>query len=223
MSVIAVVIGNENLRSILTIQLQQQGHQVRQTASMAMAQQEINRLLPDMVIVDYDLADGSGIELCQWLQIHSNTLILMLSTRLTETEIVTSLEFADDYLKKPFGMKEFLARVATLLRRSRTNVLPSEMAYGDLQVDLVRRRVSCEQKAIDLTPQEFSLLYVLLQSHGQPVSRIELLRRAWDENMGSSRTVDTHILSLRKKLPQPDAIVTVRQFGYQLNIPPLIN
>ena len=218
MSVIAVVIGNPNLRSILTTQLQQQGHQVRQTASMAMAQQEITRLLPDIVIVDYDLADGSGTELCQWLQIHSNTLILMLSTRLTEAEIVTGLEFADDYLKKPFGMREFLARVATLLRRSRTNVLPSEIVHGDLQVDLVRRRVYCYQKAIDLTPQEFSLLYVLLQSHGQPVSRMELLHRAWDENMGNSRTVDTHILSLRKKLPQPDSIVTVRQFGYQLNI-----
>ncbi len=186
-----------------------------------MACPEISRLLPDMVIVDFDLADGSGTELCQWLRIHSNTLILMLSTRLTETEIVTSLEFADDYLKKPFGMKEFLARVAALLRRSRTNILPAEILHGDLRVDLVRRRVYCQQRAIDLTPQEFSLLYVLLQSHGQPVSRTELLHRAWDDNMGNSRTVDNHVLSLRKKLPQPDAIVTVRQFGYQLNIPQL--
>jgi two-component system, OmpR family, response regulator len=221
MSVIAVVVGNPNLRSILTSQLQQQGHQVRQTAGMEMAFLEIERLQPDMVIVDYDLASGSGLELCQWLRLHSNTLVLMLSTRLTETEIVSGLEVADDYLKKPFGMKEFLARVSTLLRRSRTNVLPAEIVHGDLRVDLVRRRVYCQQKAIDLTPQEFSLLYVLLQSHDQPVSRMELLHRAWDENMGSSRTVDTHILSLRKKLPQPDSIITVRQFGYQLNIPQL--
>jgi DNA-binding response OmpR family regulator len=221
MSIIAVVIGNPNLRSILAEQLQQQGHQVRQTAGMDTACQEISKLLPDLAIVDYDLADGSGTELCRWLRLHSNTLILMLSTRLTETEIITALEFADDYLKKPFGMKEFLARVAALLRRSRTNVLPSEIVHGDLRVDLVRGRVYCCNQAIDLTPQEFSLLYVLLQSNGQPVSREELLHRAWDENMGSSRTVDTHILSLRKKLQQPDWIVTVRHFGYQLTVPQL--
>lgn len=221
MSVIAVVIGNPNLRSILTSQLQQQGHQVRQTAGTDLACQEIGRLLPDIAIVDYDLANGTGIELCQWLRVHHNPLILMLSTRLTETEIVTGLESADDYLKKPFGMKEFLARVAALLRRSHTNMLPAELLHGDLRVDLVRRRVYCQQQAIDLTPQEFSLLYVLLQSHGQPVSRMELLHRAWDENMGNSRTVDTHVLSLRKKLPQPDSILTVHKVGYQLNIPKL--
>jgi two-component system, OmpR family, response regulator len=82
----------------------------------------------------------------------------------------------------------------------------------------VRRRVYFDQESIDLTPQEFSLLYVLLQSPDEPLDRPELLRRAWDEHMGGSRTVDTHILALRKKLKDPDIIQTIRQMGYQIHL-----
>jgi two-component system, OmpR family, response regulator len=169
-------------------------------------------------VVDYDLADGNGLELCEWIQIHTDALILMVSTRLEESDISASLAVADDYLKKPFGMKEFLARVSAILRRSSSRRLPSEIVRGDLRIDMVRRRVFFAQKSIDLTPQEFSLLYVLLQSPDEPIERSELLRRAWDEHMGGSRTVDTHILSLRKKLQDPDIIQTIRQMGYQIHI-----
>jgi two-component system, OmpR family, response regulator len=218
MSAIAVVVGNQNLRSVLVAQLQQQGYRVQHTASMAATKTHLADFHPELVVVDYDLADGNGLELCEWIQIHTDALILMISTRLEESDISASLAIADDYLKKPFGMKEFLARIAALLRRSTSRRLPSEIVRGNLRIDLVRRRVYFAQESIDLTPQEFSLLYVLLQSPDEPIERAELLRRAWDEHMGGSRTVDTHILSLRKKLKDPDIIQTIRQMGYQIHL-----
>jgi two-component system, OmpR family, response regulator len=218
MSAIAVVVGNQNLRSVLVAQLQQQGYRVQHTASMEAAKTHLADFHPELVVVDYDLASGTGLELCEWVQIHTDALILMISTRLEESEISAALAIADDYLKKPFGMKEFLARVAALLRRSTSRRLPSEIVRGDLTIDLVRRRVYFAQESIDLTPQEFSLLYVLLQSPDTPIERTELLRRAWDDHMGGSRTVDTHILSLRKKLKDPDIIQTIRQMGYQIHL-----
>jgi two-component system, OmpR family, response regulator len=218
MSAIAVVVGNQNLRSVLVAQLQQQGYRVQHTASMVAAKAHLLEFQPEMVVVDYDLSDGNGLELCEWIQIHTNALILMISTRLEESDIEASLAVADDYLKKPFGMKEFLARVAAILRRSSSRRLPSEIVRGSLRIDMVRRRVYFDKESIDLTPQEFSLLYVLLQSPDEPIDRAELLRRAWDEHMGGSRTVDTHILALRKKLKDPDIIQTIRQMGYQIHL-----
>jgi two-component system, OmpR family, response regulator len=218
MSAIAVVVGNQNLRSVLVAQLQQQGYRVQHTASMLAAKAHLLEFQPEIVVVDYDLSDGNGLELCEWIQIHTNALILMISTRLEESAIEASLAVADDYLKKPFGMKEFLARVAAILRRATSRRLPSEIVRGSLRIDMVRRRVYFDQESIDLTPQEFSLLYVLLQSPDEPIDRPELLRRAWDEHMGGSRTVDTHILALRKKLKDPDIIQTIRQMGYQIHL-----
>ena len=119
-------------------------------------------------------------------------------------------------------MQEFLARVEALLRRNRTPVAPAYLDYGILQIDLVQRRVCFQGEYIDLTPQEFSLLYVLTQAGGLPLSRSELLRRAWPDAIDNPRTIDTHVLSLRKKVEtdprQPSLIQTVRNVGYRFNI-----
>ena len=151
----------------------------------------------------------------------------MLSARIRDIDLVTALQAGvDDYLKKPFGMPEFLARVAALLRRTRgLTTIPTEMTYGHLRIDLVRRCLYLSDKSqpqpletrIDLSPQEFSLLYVLAQANGRPVHRSELLKRAWDIDIDNPRTVDSHVLSLRKKLGHPDPIETVRKVGYRLN------
>jgi two-component system OmpR family response regulator len=177
---------------------------------------------PTLAILDSDLPDGDGIEFCSWLQQQRQSLILMLSARDTEADIVRGLKAgADDYLTKPFGMQEFLARVEALLRRLRAISAPASLDYGDLKIDLVQRRVRYQKEFIDLTPQEFSLLYVLAQTGGTPLSRAELLRRAWPEAIDNPRTIDTHILSLRKKIErdprQPSLIQTVRNVGYRLN------
>lgn len=147
----------------------------------------------------------------------------MLSARDAEADVVAGLRSgADDYLRKPFGMQELMARVEALSRRAKTVAPPAYLDYGPLKVDLVHRRVRFYGQLIDLTPQEFSLLYVLAQVAGSPLSRADLLQRAWPDEIDNPRTVDTHVLSLRKKVEldpqQPSLIQTVRNVGYRLNL-----
>lgn len=220
---IEIVEGNPHLRSLLSWHLQQVSYRVHQAASVYQAREVFLTRHPALVILDAELADGDGLEFCRWLQGQQQPLILMLSARNTEADIVAGLKAgADDYLTKPFGMQEFLARVEALVRRNRTPVAPAYLDYGTLQIDLVQRRVCFQGEYIDLTPQEFSLLYVLAQAGGVPLSRSELLRRAWPDAIDNPRTIDTHVLSLRKKVEidprQPSLIQTVRNVGYRFNI-----
>lgn len=216
---IHIVEGNHNLRSLLAWHLHQAGYQVEQSPTLAQAYQVCAQQLPELAIIDSDLPDGEGIEFVQWLYPKGNSLILMLSARIRDIDLVTALEAGvDDYLKKPFGMPEFLARVAALLRRTRMVAnIPTDLTCGELRIDLVRRCVYLRNRSIDLSPQEFSLIYVLAQANGRPVHRSELLKRAWDIEIDNPRTVDSHVLSLRKKLGHPDPIETVRKVGYRLN------
>lgn len=218
---IQIVEGNPHLRSLLGWHLQQGGYWVNQSADLHQAKEVFLSRQPNLVILDSELPDGDGLEFCRWLQ-QQQALILMLSARNTETDIVAGLRAgADDYLTKPFGMQEFLARVEALIRRTRTVAAPAYLDYGDLKIDLVQRRVRLKNELIDLTPQEFSLLYVLAQASGAPLSRSELLRKAWPDEIDNHRTVDTHVLSLRKKIEvdprQPSLIQTVRNVGYRFN------
>lgn len=220
---IQIVEGNPHLRSLLGWHLQQEGHTVHQAADIHQAREIFQSRQPALVVLDSELPGGDGLEFCRWLQQHQQALILMLSARNSEADIVEGLKAgADDYLTKPFGMQEFLARVEALIRRNRPAIAPIHLDYGDLKIDLVQRRVHFHGELIDLTPQEFSLLYVLAQVGGTPLSRSELLRRAWPDAIDNPRTVDTHILSLRKKIEtdprQPSLIQTVRNVGYRFNI-----
>jgi DNA-binding response OmpR family regulator len=219
---IQIVEGNPHLRSLLGWHLQQTGYSVHQSADLHQARDVFYQRHPDVVILDSEMPDGDGIEFCRWLQ-KQQVFILMLSARTTEADIVAGLQAgADDYLRKPFGMQEFLARVDALARRRRSISAPASLDYGDLKIDLVHRRVRLKEELIELTPQEFSLLYVLAQAEGTPLSRSELLRRAWPDAIDNHRTVDTHVLSLRKKIEvdprQPNLIQTVRNVGYRFNV-----
>nr|WP_235355160.1 response regulator transcription factor [Aliterella atlantica] len=220
---IEIVEGNPHLRSLLSWHLQQVGYRMYQAASLTQARDVFLSQQPTLVILDSELPDGNGIEFCRWLQLQQQPLVLMLSARNTEADVVAGLQAgADDYLTKPFGMQEFMARVEALLRRKRTPVAPAYLDYGLLQIDLVQRRVRFQGEFIDLTPQEFSLLYVLAQAGGEALSRSELLRRAWPDAIDNPRTIDTHVLSLRKKVEndarQPSLIQTVRNVGYRFNM-----
>lgn len=225
---IQIIEGNPHLRSLLGWHLQQVGYWVHQSADLQQAREVFQNRQPSLVILDTELPDGDGIDFCRWLQQHRQALVLMLSARNTESDIVAGLRAgADDYLTKPFGMQEFLARVEALIRRSRVMTVPASLDYGDLKIDLIQRRVRFKEEFIDLTPQEFSLLYVLAQASGLPLSRTELLRRAWPDAIDNHRTVDTHVLSLRKKIEvdprQPNLIQTVRNVGYRFNVEILNN
>ncbi len=222
---IEIIESNPHLRSLLGWHLQQVGHTVHLASGSQQGQEVFQQRHPDLVVLDLDLSEGNGLELCRWLHFQQQALILVLSAHSDETDVVTALRSgADDYLAKPFGMQEFLARVEVLTRRCRP-FLPSILNLGEIQVDLVQRRVVVRNVPVDLTPQEFSLLYVLTQMGGTPLSRQELLRRAWPESIDNPRTVDTHILSLRKKIEldpqQPRLIQTVRNVGYRLHLEPL--
>jgi len=218
---IQIVEGNPHLRSLLGWHLQQAGYLVHLCAGLHQARELFQSHHPELIIVDSDLPDGNGLEFCRWLRRQPQVLIFVLSARSNEVDIVAGLKAgADDYLTKPFGMQEFLARVEALVRRSKPSPL-AYLNYGDLKIDLVQRRVQLAGEPIDLTPQEFSLLYVLAQAGGAALNRLELLQKAWPDTIDNPRTVDTHVLSLRKKIeldPQrPHLIQTVRNVGYRLN------
>ncbi|MGY6530111.1 MAG: response regulator transcription factor [Cyanobacterium sp.] len=220
---ISIVEGNPHLRSLLGWHLQQAGYITHQYSTIQQARNNLAHNPPTLMIIDSDLPDGDGVEFCRWLSQSKQTLILILSAKIGEKDVVSGLKAgADDYIKKPFGMQEFLARVESLLRRFRVNNAPLILDFGDLKIDLVQRRVEFRGEFIDLTPQEFSLLYVLTQAQGTALSRTELLRRAWPEAIENQRTIDTHVLSLRKKIEidprQPNLIQTVRNVGYRFNL-----
>lgn len=224
---VAIIEGNPHLRSLLGWHLQQANYATYQAANLNQSRRIFEQHMPSLVLLDSELPDGDGMELCRWLRQNTQTIILVLSAKNTEKDIVSGLKAgADDYLTKPFGMQELLARVEALTRRIRTTTAPLQMDCGELRIDLVQRRVQFRETFIDLTPQEFSLLYVLAQADGEPLSRAELLRRAWPDAIDNPRTIDTHVLSLRKKIErdprQPNLIQTVRNVGYRFN-PDVVN
>ncbi|MEB3224370.1 MAG: response regulator transcription factor [Synechococcus sp.] len=220
---VAIIEGNPHLRSLLGWHLQQANYTIYQAANLSQSRRVFEQYMPTLVLLDSELPDGDGLELCHWLRQNTQAIILVLSAKNTEKDIVAGLKAgADDYLTKPFGMQELLARVEALTRRIRTVSAPLQLDYGELRIDLVQRRVQFRGLYIDLTPQEFSLLYVLAQANGEPLSRSELLRRAWPDAIDNPRTIDTHVLSLRKKIEQdprqPNLIQTVRNVGYRFNL-----
>jgi two-component system OmpR family response regulator len=164
---ILIIEENPHLRSLLGWHLEQAKHWVHQSANIEHGKKLIYSYSPSLVILEAELRDGNTLEFCQWLQEQQNCLILMLSSRKTEADIVAGLKSgADDYLTKPFGMQEFMARVQALLRRRGKIIPPISLDYGDLIIDLVHRRVRLKGNIIDLTPQEFSLMYVLALAGG---------------------------------------------------------
>lgn len=217
-----VIETNPHLRSLLSWHLQQAGYEVYVSGDLPQARESFYQRQPSLVILSAE--NSSGLEFCAWLrQQHPRLMILILSARDGEADVVAGLRSgADDYLKKPFGMQELMARVEALARRLRTIAPPAYLDYSALKIDLVHRRVRFHGELIELTPQEFSLLYVLSLANGSPLSRAELLRRAWPDEIDNPRTVDTHVLSLRKKLEadpqQPSLIQTVRNVGYRLDL-----
>ncbi len=219
---IQIIESNPHLRSLLGWHLQQAGYSVYQSDNIANARHVYLIREPTLVILDGSISGEQGLEVCQWIYNQQKSLILMLSARDSEADVVAGLKAgADDYLTKPFGMQEFMARVGALIRRQKKLTPPAYLDYGDLKIDLVQRRVSLKGESIDLTPQEFSLLYALAQVGGEPLSRSQLLQRAWPDAIDNPRTVDTHVLSLRKKIEtdprQPHVIQTVRNVGYRFN------
>jgi DNA-binding response OmpR family regulator len=227
---VLVVEDEPTLLETLSYNLSRQNYQV-ETASDGLRAIELAREIhPDLIVLDLMLPILDGFEVCRILRQEMNTPILILTARDDEIDRVIGLELgADDYMSKPFSMREFLARVKAQLRRVRLmreereseDILPREIIkFGNLTLDLTRREVLLDNRALQLKPKEFDLLLFLARHRGQVLTRDLILERVWGWDFsGGSRTVDVHVRWLREKIEQnpaePVRIVTVRGTGYR--------
>jgi DNA-binding response OmpR family regulator len=181
---------------------------------------------PDLIVLDLMLPGTDGYRVLRQLRDEDLTMpVLILTAKGEEADKVRGFRFgADDYVTKPFGVLELLARIEALLRRSRpgrATGAPAVERFGGVEVDTATRTVSRDGREVALTPMEFDLLVALLRRHGAVVSRLELLKEVWGHSSAVlTRTVDTHIAELRRKLERdpsaPQYILTVRKAGYRL-------
>ncbi|MGY1735039.1 response regulator transcription factor [Geodermatophilus sp. SYSU D00684] len=177
----------------------------------------------DLVLLDLGLPDVDGREVCRTLTARSATPVVVVTARGDEFDRVLLLELgADDYVVKPFGFRELVARIRAVLRRgARTPAAGGRQELGALTVDRRGRQVLLSGRPLELTGKEFDLLALLAEEPGTVRRREEIIARVWDENWwGSTKTLDVHVASLRRKLGDPRWIATLRGVGYRLDVPP---
>lgn len=178
---------------------------------------------PDVVLLDLRLPDVDGYAVCRELRSRSpRVAIIMVTAKGEEFDRVLGLELgADDYIVKPFGFRELVARIRAVTRRSVPRADErTRLAAGSLAVDLRTRRVRLEGRELELTPKEFDLLALLVSDPGAVVSRQRILEEVWDTHWyGPTKTIDVHVASLRRKLGDPRWVETVRGVGFRLGSP----
>ena len=177
--------------------------------------------VPDVVLLDLGLPDIDGVEVCRRLRSSCDAAIIVVTARGEESDRVLALdEGADDYLVKPFGLNELLARIRAVLRRRSTVVASQMLHHGVLTVDLRTHKVTVSERPVALTPKEFAILECLASDPGRVVSRQEVLERAWDAHWyGPTKVLDVHMAALRRKLGVPGLIETVYGHGFRLADP----
>jgi DNA-binding response OmpR family regulator len=170
---------------------------------------------PDVVLLDLGLPDGDGLDVLRDIRRVSDVPVVVVSARGDEADRVVGLELgSDDYVVKPFSVRELAARIRAISRRRRVE---SSSDSGRVRVDRGRRQVSVDGQEVVLTAKEFDLLAVLAEEPGRAVPRQELFARVWDPVwVGSGKTLDVHVASLRRKLGDPALVETVRGVGYRL-------
>jgi DNA-binding response OmpR family regulator len=227
---ILIVEDDLTLLETLEYNLAAEGYQIITAADGLTALEMAREEQPDVILLDLMLPRLDGFEVCRILRREMNVPILMLTARVDEVDRVVGLEVgADDYLTKPFSMRELIARVKALLRRVRLireelaetkdQGRPEQLTFDDLVIDLERREVLVRGEPVRLKPQEYELLLFLVRHPGMALSRDLILERVWGWDYGGgSRTVDVHVRWLREKIEadpaNPERIVTVRGVGY---------
>jgi two-component system, OmpR family, response regulator len=223
---ILLVDDEQSIQTLLSYPLRKDGYHVTSALDGTEALQRFEDGRFDLVILDLMLPRLDGVEVCRRLRSHSQVPIIMLTAKGSETDKVAGLEVgADDYITKPFSMREFRSRVKAALRRSRMGGSQDSVEEGaieadDLTIDFDRRMVTLREQEIAVTYVEFEILGALARSPGRVLTRETLLEHVWgDSEYRDPRTVDVHIRHLREKLEQdpklPEFLFTVRGVGYR--------
>lgn len=215
-----------NIRKLASLALKDSGFETQEFADGDTLLSAVRRRPPDAIVLDWMMPPPDGLAVCSKLRADESTRpipILMLTARSGEVDRVLGLEMgADDYISKPFSVKELCARVRAVLRRKEYLTPSSEetLHCGGLMVDIARRKVAKNGHTVDLTMKEFDLLVILMRNSGRVLTRDTLLDRVWGvEYYGDSRTVDVHVRYLRQKIEDepdhPKYIITLRGVGYR--------
>jgi len=218
---VLVVDDEPTLVAALKYNLEREGYRVLTAADGGAALDVARSRRPDLLVLDLMLPVMDGLEVCRALRREMSVPILMLTAKGEEIDKVVGLEIgADDYVTKPFGMRELLARVRALLRRAEPTAETEVLATGDLEIDLKRREARRDGRPLELKPKELELLLYFVRNRGRAFTREQLLRDVWGYDfLGDSRTVDVHIRWLRQKIEaapaKPVRLITVRGVGYR--------
>jgi two-component system response regulator RegX3 len=207
--------------------LEREGFVSTIAGTAAEAIEKANGSMPDLVLLDIELPDGSGLDVCRELRRRTEVPIIMLTARGAESDRVAGLELgADDYIVKPFSAREVMARVRAVLRRTSPGNGGANgterITIGDLNLDTARHEVRLAGEPLELSRKEFELLRVLMKGAGSVITREALIEDVWDMNwFGSTKTLDVHISGLRRKLrddpKEPRYIHTVRGVGFRFS------
>nr|WP_053700562.1 response regulator transcription factor [Streptomyces sp. NRRL F-5755] len=213
--VVLVAESDTERRENLAADLRRSGQEVRgvesgQEALAAAAE-------TDLVLLSADLKDLDGLHVCRLLRAVTDTPVIFIGPPASELDIVLALRAGgDDYLARPYGLRELMARIGAVMRRSYIcKQEPPLLVRGHLSIDVRRREVKCDGRSPKLTRKEFELLLLLARNPGKVISRERIIREVWGESW-SQRTVDTHISNLRFKLGDRDLIVSVRGVGFMM-------
>jgi DNA-binding response OmpR family regulator len=215
---------DDRVAGALAVALRRQGYDVVRVAT---GQEALTRDDADVILLDLGLPDIDGMEVCQRIRKMSDVPIIAVTARSGEQDRVRGLRIgADDYIVKPYAFAELLARIEAVTRRTRaarSQEVRNEAAtnrvveYGDLTVDLAGRRVTVGDKHVPLTRKEYDILALLLRDPGRVFTRAQILEEVWQTTwLGSSRTLDVHVATLRAKLGDANLVETVRGVGYRL-------
>src|SRR4249919_2624400 len=218
---ILIVEDETSIASFVALYLKNAGYVVKAVGTGGAALNAIAAELPALIILDLNLPDMDGLEICRRVRKGSDVPILMLTARDEDVDKIIGLEVgADDYLTKPFNPRELVARVKSVLRRSTADRRVDEgdeLRHGELVINSGRREVLVGDDEIQLAPKEFDLLWELLDHRGIVLTRDQLLERVWGYTFaGDTRTVDVHVRQIRRKLGDASPIVTVWGVGYKV-------
>jgi DNA-binding response OmpR family regulator len=219
---ILIVEDEANIASFVKLYLEKAGFAVERAATGADGVARQREAEPALVVLDLNLPDIDGLEVCRRIRATSQVPILMLTARDDDIDKIVGLEVgADDYVTKPFNPRELVARIKTILRRAAVPAAPAKrtvLTHGALRIDAGRREVTLDGQALQLAPKEFDLLYALMEHHGIVLTRDQLLERVWGYTFaGDTRTVDVHVRQLRRKIGDACPVVTVWGVGYKVS------